>query len=141
VLHWKVRSAWLNCPMLLSKGILKYGHIRQVVTKYRFNWYKIYCDRKLILRSHITSYCLIEVVTKPGLTIIKLFLLKYSWQFFRSPSFAYSEDYQKDFIAEYHQTFDKIRHDYLAGEMIWNFADFYFRVHPLPIQKNTRRIL
>jgi len=25
---------------------------------------------------------------------------------------------------EYHQTFDKIRHDYLAGEMIWNFADF-----------------
>ena len=46
-----------------------------------------------------------------------------------SPSFAYSEEYQKDFIMEYHQTFDKIRHDYLAGEMIWNFADFLIDQH------------
>ena len=29
----------------------------------------MYCERKLKLRSHNTSYCLIEVVTKAGLTI------------------------------------------------------------------------
>ncbi|CAC5424499.1 uidA [Mytilus coruscus] len=41
-----------------------------------------------------------------------------------SPSFTFSEEYQKDLLIQYHQVYDKIRHEYLAGEMIWNFADF-----------------
>jgi hypothetical protein len=40
------------------------GHYMQV-----FNWYEMYCEGKLKLKSHNTSYCLIEVVTKEGLTI------------------------------------------------------------------------
>jgi hypothetical protein len=34
-----------------------------------FNWYEMHCEGKLKLRSHNTSYCLIEVVTKAGLTV------------------------------------------------------------------------
>ncbi|CAC5363453.1 uidA [Mytilus coruscus] len=41
-----------------------------------------------------------------------------------SPSFTFSEEYQKDLLIQYHQEYDKLRHEYLAGEMIWNFADF-----------------
>jgi hypothetical protein len=52
-----------------SKGTLKYGHIRQVVTIYRFVLYGMHCDGKLKLKSHNTSSCLIEVVTKAGLTV------------------------------------------------------------------------
>jgi hypothetical protein len=52
-----------------SKGTVKYGHIRQVGTYYRFNWYEMHCEGKYKLRSHNTSYCLIEVVTKAGLTV------------------------------------------------------------------------
>ena len=50
-----------------SNGTLKYGHKRQVVTKYRFIKYEIHCEGKLKLISHNTSYCLIDVVTKAGL--------------------------------------------------------------------------
>ena len=39
-----------------------------MVTKYRCNCYEKYCEGKLELRSHNTGYCLIEVVTKAGLT-------------------------------------------------------------------------
>ena len=31
----------------------------------------MHCEGKLKLRSHNTSYCLIEVVTKAGLTVYK----------------------------------------------------------------------
>jgi hypothetical protein len=41
------------------------------VAKYRCNWYEKQCEGKLELRSHNTGYCLIEVVTKVDLTIIK----------------------------------------------------------------------
>lgn len=41
-----------------------------------------------------------------------------------SPSFAYSEEYQRDLLAAHHNVFDKIKGKTLAGEMIWNFADF-----------------
>jgi hypothetical protein len=33
----------------------------------------MYCEGKLKLRSHNTSYCLIDVVTKAGLTVFSLF--------------------------------------------------------------------
>ena len=45
-----------------------------MVTKYRFNLYEMHCEWKEKLRSHNTSYCLIEVVTKAGL-IVYLYLL------------------------------------------------------------------
>jgi hypothetical protein len=40
-----------------------------VVTIYRFIYYEVHCEGKLKLKSHNTSYCLIEVATKAGLTI------------------------------------------------------------------------
>jgi hypothetical protein len=33
--------------------------------------YSKHCERKLILRSHNTSFCLMEVVTKAGLTVFQ----------------------------------------------------------------------
>jgi len=47
---------------------LKYGYIRQVVAKYRFNYDEMHIETKLKVRSHNTNYCLIEVVTITGLT-------------------------------------------------------------------------
>ena len=61
-----------------SNGTLKYGHKRQVVTKYRFIKYEIHCEGKLKLISHNTSYCLIDVVTKLEFIIKK----KYLWLLF-----------------------------------------------------------
>ena len=52
-----------------SKGIFKQSQIKQVITEYRFNEYGMYCEKKLKSRSHNTSYCLIEVVTKAGVTV------------------------------------------------------------------------
>ncbi|KAK7088745.1 beta-glucuronidase-like [Littorina saxatilis] len=40
------------------------------------------------------------------------------------PSFVFTEEYQTDFMSEYHKTFDTYRAQYLVGEMVWNFADF-----------------
>jgi len=40
------------------------------------------------------------------------------------PSLAFSEDFQAEFLQHYHVVFDQFRHKFLAGEMVWNFADF-----------------
>jgi len=40
------------------------------------------------------------------------------------PSFVFTEDYQVEFMREYHNVFDVLRRRYLVGEMVWNFADF-----------------
>jgi len=58
-----------TCLVWPSKGTLTWGCIRQGVAKYRFNSYEMHCEVKLKLRSHYTSHCLIEVVTKAGLTV------------------------------------------------------------------------
>ena len=77
-----------------SKGTLKYGHIRQVVAKYRYNWYKMFCEGKLKLRSQNVSYYLIEVVvTKASLTVYILglvffFILRYQFLFIWSNVFS-----------------------------------------------------
>ncbi|WKX91034.1 hypothetical protein Q1695_009680 [Nippostrongylus brasiliensis] len=43
----------------------------------------------------------------------------------QEPSVDFSEQYQNDLIIRTHQAFDALRRDHrLAGEMIWNFADF-----------------
>lgn len=36
----------------------------------------------------------------------------------------FTEEFQVDFIREYHKEFDELKKDFLVGEMIWNFADF-----------------
>ncbi|XP_076452855.1 beta-glucuronidase-like [Babylonia areolata] len=40
------------------------------------------------------------------------------------PSFTFTEEFQVDFMSEYHKTFDAFRPQFLVGEMVWNFADF-----------------
>ncbi|KJH50584.1 glycosyl hydrolase family 2, TIM barrel domain protein [Dictyocaulus viviparus] len=43
----------------------------------------------------------------------------------QEPSVDFSEQYQNDLIIRTHQAFDSLRKSHmLAGEMIWNFADF-----------------
>ncbi|KAK7087444.1 beta-glucuronidase-like [Littorina saxatilis] len=42
----------------------------------------------------------------------------------QEPSFTFTEEFQTDFMSEYHKTFDKFRSQFLVGEMVWNFADF-----------------
>lgn len=36
----------------------------------------------------------------------------------------FTEEYQMDFLSEYHKAFDIARKKYLVGELPWNFADF-----------------
>ena len=45
-------------------------HVRKVVAKYRCNLYKMHYEDKLKSRSYSTSFCLIEVVIKAGLTVL-----------------------------------------------------------------------
>ena len=62
ILNWiKLGS---SCLMLPSKGTLKYGHIRQVVTNYRLTEYEMHHKGKWKLMLFKTSYFLIEVSTK-----------------------------------------------------------------------------
>ena len=42
----------------------------------------------------------------------------------QDPSFVFTEEYQVEFMREYHKAFDAKRGKYLVGEMVWNFADF-----------------
>lgn len=44
--------------------------------------------------------------------------------FFQLPTFVFTEDFQVEFMREYHAVFDKLRKTFLVGEMVWNFADF-----------------
>ncbi|XP_071116062.1 beta-glucuronidase-like [Haliotis cracherodii] len=40
------------------------------------------------------------------------------------PSVSFTEEYQVEFLEEYHKLFDAKIGKYLVGEMVWNFADF-----------------
>ncbi|KAF0290661.1 Beta-glucuronidase [Amphibalanus amphitrite] len=42
------------------------------------------------------------------------------------PAFIWTEDYQAEFLRQYHKAFDKLisTETWFAGEMVWNFADF-----------------
>lgn len=42
----------------------------------------------------------------------------------QEPSFVFTEEYQQEFLQEYHKAFDNLRTEFLVGEMPWNFADF-----------------
>lgn len=50
----------------------------------------------------------------------------------QDPSFVFTEEFQNDFLTEYHKVFDKLRTEFLVGEMVWNFADF------MTVQQITR---
>lgn len=36
----------------------------------------------------------------------------------------FTEEFQVQFLEEYHKVFDKARQHSLIGELVWNFADF-----------------
>lgn len=40
------------------------------------------------------------------------------------PGVMFTEDYQSSTLASYWSSLDRLRRDFLVGEMIWNFADF-----------------
>eukprot|EP00106_Octopus_bimaculoides_P010186 XP_014777628.1 PREDICTED: beta-glucuronidase-like [Octopus bimaculoides] len=42
----------------------------------------------------------------------------------RSPSIAFTEEYQVNLLTATHEALDKRIGTYMAGEMVWNFADF-----------------
>ena len=68
--HWYLQTLFpLKQIMYSQTATVKHGHIRQVVAKYRFISYEMNCKMNLKLRSRNASYCLIEVVTKAGLTV------------------------------------------------------------------------
>ncbi|XP_062597270.1 beta-glucuronidase-like [Saccostrea cucullata] len=50
----------------------------------------------------------------------------------QDPSFVFTEEFQVEFLQEYHKVFDHLRQEFLVGEMPWNFADF------MTIQQITR---
>jgi beta-glucuronidase len=37
---------------------------------------------------------------------------------------VFTEEFQVEFLQEYHKVFDVLKQQFLVGEMIWNFADF-----------------
>lgn len=43
---------------------------------------------------------------------------------FQDPSFVFTEEFQVEFLTEYHKVFDRLKKEFLVGEMVWNFADF-----------------
>eukprot|EP00057_Strongylocentrotus_purpuratus_P021873 XP_011676347.1 PREDICTED: beta-glucuronidase isoform X2 [Strongylocentrotus purpuratus] len=44
--------------------------------------------------------------------------------FHMSPAVMFTEEYQVEMMGNYHTSFDKLRQDFLVGELVWNFADF-----------------
>ncbi|XP_060576094.1 beta-glucuronidase-like isoform X2 [Ruditapes philippinarum] len=44
--------------------------------------------------------------------------------FHQVPSFVFTEEYQREFLEQYHKAFDTLSSEFLVGEMPWNFADF-----------------
>jgi hypothetical protein len=84
ITHWYLQTLLpLKQIMYSQTATVKNGHIRQVVAKYRFISYEMHCKRNLKLRSRNTRYCLIEVVTKAGLTVIRkkptISIIKWEW--------------------------------------------------------------
>jgi hypothetical protein len=71
VISWQIWRNKYNQTgfMWPSKETLKLVPLRQVVAKYRLNKYENCTAEKLKLGSYNSSSCLIEVVTKAGLTV------------------------------------------------------------------------
>ncbi|KAK3104786.1 hypothetical protein FSP39_010062 [Pinctada imbricata] len=58
----------------------------------------------------------------------------------QDPSFVFTEEYQIEFMNEYHQVFDSLRGDFLVGEMVWNFADFMTKQEIIRVVGNKKGV-
>lgn len=47
----------------------------------------------------------------------------------------FTEEFQVEFLTEYHKVFDSLKKEFLVGEMVWNFADF------MTVQRNYISII
>ncbi len=54
------------------------------------------------------------------------------------PSVTFSEEYQVEFLSEYHKMFDRCEN--VIGEHVWNFADFQTTEGPLRVDGNKKGI-
>ncbi|XP_074640539.1 beta-glucuronidase-like [Tubulanus polymorphus] len=98
-------------------------YVDVVCINYYFGWYSDVGHTEVIQR-HL-NYLLTQwfdrfkkpiIITEYGAdTIVGLHA---------NPAYIFSEEYQVEFIKQYHKSFDKLRNEFLVGEMIWNFADF-----------------
>ncbi|XP_071110750.1 beta-glucuronidase-like [Haliotis cracherodii] len=59
----------------------------------------------------------------------------------RDPSSVFTEEYQVDFMSEYHKLFDSRIGKYLVGEMVWNFADFMTKQGVTRVVGNKKGVL
>ncbi|XP_046840299.1 beta-glucuronidase-like [Xenia sp. Carnegie-2017] len=57
------------------------------------------------------------------------------------PSVMFTEDYQVATIEQYFPVFDKLKEEFLVGELIWNFADFMTKQGVKRVQGNKKGIL
>ncbi|XP_071495479.1 beta-glucuronidase-like [Diadema antillarum] len=61
--------------------------------------------------------------------------------FHQSPAVMFTEEYQVDMMAGYQAVFDKLRQDFLIGELVWNFADFNTQQSPTRVVGNKKGLL
>ena len=57
------------------------------------------------------------------------------------PPVMFTEDYQVGTIEQYFPVFDKLRKEFLVGELIWNFADFMTQQDVKRVKGNKKGIL
>ncbi|XP_048583170.1 beta-glucuronidase isoform X1 [Nematostella vectensis] len=57
------------------------------------------------------------------------------------PALMFTEEYQIESIDQYFPVFDKLRKEFLVGEMIWNFADFMTQQGVTRVVGNKKGIL
>ncbi|XP_028396495.1 beta-glucuronidase-like isoform X2 [Dendronephthya gigantea] len=57
------------------------------------------------------------------------------------PPVMFTEDYQVGTIEQYFPVFDKLRKEFLVGELIWNFADFMTQQDVKRVKGNRKGIL
>ena len=62
----------LNLSYVTFQRNIEIGSHKKVFAKYKFHKYVMHCEGKIKLRSHNTSCCLTEVVTKASLTVTLL---------------------------------------------------------------------
>lgn len=98
-------SQWLDviCLNRYFGWYSDHGHtevIKEQVTGEMKEWYEK-CHRPMIMTEYGAD-------TIPGLH--------------KMPAVAFSEEFQCEFLKEYHKAFDEL--DFMVGEQVWAFADF-----------------
>ncbi|KAL9981667.1 hypothetical protein ACROYT_G010405 [Oculina patagonica] len=59
----------------------------------------------------------------------------------KKPSVLYTEEYQVDTMKQYFPVFDRLRKEFLAGEMIWTFTDYNVLESYDVMSANTKGLL